>query len=326
MLNAVEMLKLPPVPHSPTTAMSTDPGAADAPPSYEDVAADDANGMMQPTILVLAGQSIHAESAGSAALYQMNRGIASLSHATTEVEFERVEQLVKKGADGGPSVKPRPRHIYNLKLVRNATGSLEPLSSESPEYFIKAVSSRTIGTMGLKKSLFRPRWKALPVDTSGKNSKRGLPQFVKDGAPPFELHLKSERYEWTDGDGNAIAVEDDRGDQHLLVVTASLRRHTMDALVALWCCRIWQYSADHREKIHEGADGGKLTTSCQFYGRSKSLIWSSEKETQTSPGIGQSVAVPNIGIITTTRTERRGRYCCAVNETTNLEDQTAGAL
>src|SRR3569833_30851 len=240
--------------------MSAVAGAAEQQPSYDDAA--DAGGgaddMVQPAILVLAGQSIHAETADSAPLYQLNRGIASLTQATREVEFERVEHTVRTGPDGGPAIRPRPRHLYMLHHPNGAPGSLEQLPSDSPRYYARSVSRRTAGDFGIRKSRLRARWKALPVDVSGKKSDRGLPQFVQDAAPLFEIQHKNGRYEWTDGEGKAVALEDEGEDQHRLIITAEMSRKMVDVLVALWCCRIWQYSADHSERIHEGMEGGEF--------------------------------------------------------------------
>ncbi|KAJ0114095.1 hypothetical protein J7T55_007929 [Diaporthe amygdali] len=239
---------------APTTAVPS----VDQPPSYDEVI-----DVCQPTILILAGQSIHAESAESAPLYQLNRGIASLTHATQNVEFQRVQYTVKTTSGGEPAVKPRERHVYNLKHNHKVPGGLDSWPSESPNYFIESVSSTTreAGTLGLKKSRFpgRKQWRVLPVDRSGKNSKHeyGLPTFIKDAKPVFEINHRKACYEWTDAEGTAVAVEDEGEGTHRLIVTASLPRKTMDALVALWCCRMWQYSADNTEKIHEGFGGGK---------------------------------------------------------------------
>ncbi|KAI3394327.1 hypothetical protein diail_2879 [Diaporthe ilicicola] len=229
----------------------------DKPPSYDEVI-----DVCQPTILILAGQSIHAESADSAPLYQLNRGIATLSHATQSVEFQRVQYTVRTTSGGGPAVKPRERHIYNLRHIAKVPGGIDSWPSESPHYFVESVSSTTreAGTLGLKKPRFlgRKPWRVLPVDLSGKNSKHkyGLPTFVKDAKPVFEITHTKAGYEWSGGEGQAIAVEDEGEDLHRLIVTASLPRKTMDALVALWCCRLWQYSADNKEQIHEGMEGG----------------------------------------------------------------------
>lgn len=223
----------------------------DRPPLYDAVV-----DVCQPTILILAGQSIHAESADSAPLYQLNRGIASLTHATENVEFQRVQYSVKTTSGGEPAVKPRDRHIYNLKHKHRVPGGRDSWPSESPSFYIESVSSSTkeAGTLGLKRSRFpgRKQWRVLRVDRSGKNSKNGygLPTFFKDAEPVFEINLTKTGYEWTDGEGKAVAIEDDGEDMHRLIVTASLPRKTLDALVALWCCRMWQYSADNTESVY----------------------------------------------------------------------------
>ncbi|KAL1863905.1 hypothetical protein Daus18300_008054 [Diaporthe australafricana] len=249
--------------------------SADKPPSY-----DEAIDVCQPTILILAGQSIHAESADSAPLYQLNRGISTLSHATQNVEFKRVQYTVRTTSAGEPAVKPRERHVYNLKHEHKVPGGIDSWPSESPYYFIQSVSSTTrdAGTLGLKKSRFpgRKQWRVLPVDLSGKNSKHayGLPTFYKNAEPIFEINNRKVGYEWTDGEGKAVAVEDEGEDTHRLIVTASLPRTTMDALVALWCCRMWQYSADNKAPVHEGVEGlrRKLNLSRDLPGRGSNII------------------------------------------------------
>ncbi|KAH8756283.1 hypothetical protein F5883DRAFT_649441 [Diaporthe sp. PMI_573] len=251
---------------APATAAPT----ADNPPVYDEVI-----DVCQPTILILAGQSIHAESAESAPLYQLNRGVASLTHSTSNVEFQRVQYTVKTTSGGAPTVKPRDRHIYNLKHNHTVPGGLQSWPSESPNFFIQSVSSTTkeAGTLGLKRSRFpgRKQWKALPVDLSGKHSKNdyGLPTFVKNAEPLFEINHKEAGYEWTDGEGKAVAVEDEGEDTHRLIVTASLPRKTLDALVALWCCRMWQHSADNTESIYGGREAllKKLSLSRELPGR-----------------------------------------------------------
>jgi hypothetical protein len=181
------------------------------------------------------------------------------------VEFQRVQYTVKTTSGGEPTVKPRDRHIYNLKHNHTVPGGLQSWPSESPNFFIQSVSSTTkeVGTLGLKRSRFpgRKQWKALPVDLSGKHSKNdyGLPTFVKNAEPLFEINHKEAVYEWTDGEGKAVAVEDEGEDTHRLIVTASLPRKTLDALVALWCCRMWQHSADNTESIYGGREACKHT-------------------------------------------------------------------
>lgn len=236
-------------------AMSTEDAAATdlgKPPSYDDLD-------FQPTILVLAGQSIHAESADTETLYKMNRGISSLTHATQQVDFEGVERAVRTTVNDEPTIKTRDRLIYILRHQKSTPGGLEPLPSDSPPYYIEAVSSRTrpVGNLGLKRSRFRKHWKVLPVDISGKNSKWKLPQFLKDSGPMFEIKYNKDRYEWMDRGGKAVAIEDELDNQHRLIITASLPRQVVDVLVAMWCCRMWEYSAEHTKRVEEGMEGGE---------------------------------------------------------------------
>ncbi|KAG8166014.1 hypothetical protein KVR01_004566 [Diaporthe batatas] len=224
---------------------------ADGPPQYDAVV-----DVCEPTILILAGQSIHAESADSAPLYQLNRGIATLTHTSHNVELQRVQYSVKTTPGGEPAVKPRDRHIYNLRHEHKVPGGYDSWPSESPNFYIEPVSSTTkeAGTLGLKRSRFpgRKHWTVLRVDKSGKHSKKdlGLPTFYRNTKPVFEIDHKKGGYEWTDGEGKAVAIEDEGEDTHRLIVTASLPRKTLDALVAMWCCRMWQYSADNTESVY----------------------------------------------------------------------------
>ena len=203
--------------------MSFDYTSPENPPSYD----DDDDELWEPTILVLADLTVHAESVDSAPLYRLNRAVASITQSTKQVEFERVERTVK-GSTDEPVVRPRSRHIYNLKYMRNPPGSLEPMPSESPQAYIQAASRQvTISSVGLKK-------------------------------PRFQIQEKDGKDQWTDSDGNAVAVEDHGDGQHRFIITASLHRDTIDALVALWCCRIWQHSAEHAKSLDEGMDGGEF--------------------------------------------------------------------
>lgn len=232
----------------------------DQPPPYDDPEENDVNKTLQPTIYVLSGQSIHAESADAAPLYQLNRGVAKLTYATSEVELKRVDRAVKTDGYGEPTIRPRARHIYDLRYIKGIFGTPQSLPSDSPPFFVQAISRKELGHFALKKSHMRSHWKALPVDPTGKSSRYKLPAFRKDASTIFEIRRKNGRYEWTNPNGDAIAFEDGGEDQHRLIVTTPLPRETVDALVALWCSRLWQYSAENEEPIYSGMDGGKFTS------------------------------------------------------------------
>ncbi|KAI1819439.1 hypothetical protein F4861DRAFT_546830 [Xylaria intraflava] len=244
--------------------MSTELETVDGLPSYTEAAAigpttgsvnDD---LIQPTILLLAGQTIHAQTTSSAPLYHLDRGIASLSRATSKVTLERVESTVRTNSDNEPSLRDRRRHIFTLEHSWTVYNSLP---SNCPRFFARAASKRALGHVGLKKARLRSAFTALPLDVAGTDNKLGLPGFDKDAQPLFELHKSDGRWEWADKDGSAIAVEYDADDTHRLIVTAPLPRVTMDALVALWCCRLWEYSAEHTEEPEHGMDGSELPLS-----------------------------------------------------------------
>lgn len=210
-------------------------GTTASAPSYAEAVSDAADDVLQPAILVLDGQSIHAESDPTVHLYEVNRGIAHLGPATSIVEFARMER-------SAGSAKQRSRHIYNL---HHQQPPLRVPSAQRAEYFIQAVAApaRRLGHLGLKeaRALGAEYWSALPVDMKGW-AELDRPPFVADAAPVLEAHHRQGAWKWIDSEGHDVAMEYDSDQEHRLLVTASLQRETLDALVALWCCRVWQQS------------------------------------------------------------------------------------
>jgi hypothetical protein len=88
-------------------------------------------------------------------------------------------------------------------------------------------------------------WTALPVDMKGW-TEVNWPPFMADAAPVLEAHHRLGACKWTDGNGHDVAMEYDSDRERRLLVTASLQREMLDALVALWCCRLWQRSVDRQ--------------------------------------------------------------------------------
>ncbi|KAK3935256.1 hypothetical protein QBC46DRAFT_54906 [Diplogelasinospora grovesii] len=228
--------------------------APESPPSYNRYP-DDANDTWQPTIFVLNKKSIHAESADSPPLYKLSVGCSEfgLTQAVTsqvELELKRLERTaLTSKTTGETTISTRQRHIYNLNQIKDACGGLD-----TPLYFIQATTSEfTLGDIGLKKlsSLYLRGWKALPVEVSG-----NLRPSFKDGSPLFNISQRGDdgrRYEWADAVGKPIAVQEVEGeDQHRLVVTVTLQRELMDALIALWCCRVWQSSFERAARVYQG--------------------------------------------------------------------------
>ncbi|KAL1906058.1 hypothetical protein Sste5344_008169 [Sporothrix stenoceras] len=204
------------------------------------------NDIVQPTILVLDGQAIYAETDPSTHLYEVNRGLASLGEATLAVEFTRFEQRA------GHSTNRRERHIYNLRRkpppmhLRRVTGVRNHEKGQhnknTPDYFIQSVAapSRRLGHLGYQttNSIRGGQWSAtvLPVDMKGW-AERDCPPFVDGTAPVFTARQRQGACKWMLGDGadvdsaQDVAMEyDSELAVHRLLVTAPLTRENLDAL------------------------------------------------------------------------------------------------
>ncbi|KAH8906674.1 hypothetical protein BR93DRAFT_927514 [Coniochaeta sp. PMI_546] len=209
-----------------------------SPPSYAEAVSHKSDDLLPPVILVLDGQSIYAESNPTINLYEVNRGITSLGRATLNVKFERIER-------SAGSTNQRSRHIYDL---HHTPSLVRAPSTQYAEYFIEALAAsvRRPGHLGFKTSHGIPEdWTALPVDMRGW-SELHCPPFVADATPVFEAHHREGVCKWLDGNGDDVAIEYDSDQHYRLLVTASLPRHMRDALVALWCCRLWQQSVNQQ--------------------------------------------------------------------------------
>ncbi|KAJ3473048.1 hypothetical protein NLG97_g10547 [Lecanicillium saksenae] len=244
--------------------MSDEIESGPLPPSYREVIEEKESDVIPPSLLSVDGQSITTQASQdepAAIAYQLNRGISSLSHATSEVTFER---LVVPQNDSDEkavaSASRRKRHIYNLKYIHRAPGGLEGVPSDSPHYYVEAVSSRTkLGSLGIKKSTLRKQWKAIPLDMSGKNSSYKLPQFIKSADAAFTLSIKDDQFIWTDAQGTTVAEEalgDGEQPAPNLQVKVAMPRNYLDLLAALWCCHVWQQSADGQGQVQSRLDSG----------------------------------------------------------------------
>ncbi|XWX01891.1 hypothetical protein V2A60_009920 [Cordyceps javanica] len=320
------------------------------PPSYDSCIAASASAsasggtLQEPILLVLSGQAILGGSAAAPPLYEMNRGVANLGHATSCVELTRVERTIHDGGDNGgssssssmpvtctdakqavdvkeeeegspgvdndgeeedgereklllseeeegektlpmttsapapapsPRIKVRRRHIMDLVHPTNKGGTatgLAETASGAPAYYAKPRTRTTHGgAWGLRKTPMRSRrWQVLPVlDTAPRH---GEARYEDKGKPLFRVAAASGggkgsgAYEWTDADGGetlAVEEEDEEGrgqedggrkKEYRLRTTRPMERNVLDALVAMWCCRIWEESAASQPDVYEGMD------------------------------------------------------------------------
>ena len=227
--------------------------------SHDDVLDDPT---VEPTIFILAGQAIHAETAYSPAAYELNRAVATLTKSTEKVEFQRVDQVISAASsDGAPTVKSRRRHLYDLRrtVKQPRIGfSRSRSNSDAPEYYIHSMSSRrTLGHVGLSKSRhggFAAGFTAVPVSVATTSQAR----FAEHKPPLFALRRTKDRSQWVAADGDeTVAIEDAADEQQRLILMKAMPRKEVDALVALWCCSIWQDAAERAEEARHEVGGSK---------------------------------------------------------------------
>ena len=270
-----------------TESMATDTsdlGDPGLPPAYDEEAPDagqQGDEMQQPAILIISGQSIYAESANSPELYKLNRGVTSLSYSTPNVEIKRVERTVQKSSYD-PTIKQRERHIYNIaNTLQGMRGNIVTVEEGKPRIYVSPVSSRITlgkhfafrrvsGFSSLRKRMgslssgssssasAKTEWQAVSLK---KTASSDVPMYYdeKDGAGSggvvlFEIRQpdkKENRVEWVDSEGNSVAFEEGEREEPTMVVTKAMRRVELDALVALWCCRVWERSAEELPSVYE---------------------------------------------------------------------------
>ncbi|KAM3533912.1 hypothetical protein MY4038_002790 [Beauveria bassiana] len=237
---------------------------APAAPPYEEVQShdddnDDDNATVEPTIFILAGQAVYAETIDSPPAYELSRAVATLTKSTEKVEFERLDQVLSAAAPDSSSAAASPtirrrrrrrRHLYDLRRTPKQPRlglARSRARSDAPEYYLHSHSSRrTLGHVGLAKARsggWATGFHAVPVHVAAATTSRA--RFA-DGAPPlFALRRdKGGRSRWVAADGEeTLAIEDASDRQRRLILTRALPRKEVDALVALWCASIWQEAA-----------------------------------------------------------------------------------
>lgn len=238
------------------------------PPSYEPHQQHEVqdNAIVGPTIFVLAGQSIHAKTPDSPPVYELSRSVAILTKATEKVEFERLDLTVHgTSAEGviAPVIRYRRRHLYDLRrtVKKPRIGlSRSRANSDAPEYYIHSLSRRTLGHVGLSKFShggFPAGFSAVAVQVKGSQVR-----LVNRDKPLFRLQRSEHRSHWVSVESeDVLAIEDAADNQKRLIFMKPMPRKEVDALVALWCCRIWQSAAARAEVARREAGGSKLLCS-----------------------------------------------------------------
>lgn len=241
---------------------------APAAPPYEAQSHDDDNATVEPTIFILAGQAVHAETIDGPLAYELSRAVATLTKSTEKVEFERLDQILTAAAPADDDSNPPPptrrlrrRHLYDLRRTPKQPRlglTRSRARSDAPEYYLHSQSSRrTLGHVGLAKARsggWPAGFRAVPVHVATSQAR-----FAADDTPLFALRRdKGGRSRWVAADGEeTLAIEDAADRQRRLILTRALPRKEVDALVALWCASIWQEAAVRADEELRGVKDSK---------------------------------------------------------------------
>ncbi|KAI1122630.1 hypothetical protein F5Y10DRAFT_253652 [Nemania abortiva] len=213
------------------------------PPPYDGPERYDATDTIHPVILVLAGRYIHSESTSSPVLYELDHDVSFLSRAEHKVVFWRHERRVRTssqhggGGGGGVRTSSYQRHLFNLESPHAVT------STSKYAFFLTSVSRKALGNVGLLKKKKTPSVPRLGGGFRVMQISRG-PAAAGEDEELFEITRKDGRYEWWEGDGRRVAIEDTAANGQLkMIITTALPRQRADVLVAMWCLRLWHDAA-----------------------------------------------------------------------------------
>lgn len=225
--------------------------AYNPPPTSVDAGDEASKEVVDPAVLLLAGEYILGESAASMPLYQLSRSVISFSpKQDSTVIFERVEHQLPEKATSTEPTKQRNRCLFYL---------VHPLGAEYqtdiPAYYITSMSPGMIGNIQFETSKPRFQKKEFRALLSANKSASDRSLFDKKAQQQLLFSVKpkwmGDRYKWTDPNGGEIAFEDSKDDQYKLVVTAHMQREMRDALAAMWALRLWHDTAECRQAKRE---------------------------------------------------------------------------
>ncbi|KAH6660521.1 hypothetical protein BKA67DRAFT_653694 [Truncatella angustata] len=134
-------------------------------PGYEEKPDDVEDQKIGPIDLVFSNHHVVAVSAsdhGLQPLYELNRGMATLSNSTTTVTFSRLDHAVRETAAGDPRVRERKRRLYDMEHTKGSLfakyalkqthlrGHDASMFKDVPPFWCKNVSRTTVGDVGLR--------------------------------------------------------------------------------------------------------------------------------------------------------------------------------
>ncbi|KAK7457727.1 hypothetical protein Landi51_01860 [Colletotrichum acutatum] len=211
----------------------------DLPPDYT-VDAGTVSENLPPDTLRLAGRFVHSantRNADAPGIFEINHQIDFLRETDRLVEFSRIDYSIKRRLNESnhlPEIVTNSRHIFNLERP-------PAILQETFPYYIKPTSRSGLGSIGLKfLKVGKSECKAWLV---GRRKASDRTEYYEARELLFDVRRNNQVFDWLDGNGTRIAVEESKSGMYSLNILVSLDRAMRDALAAVWCTRLWYVRA-----------------------------------------------------------------------------------
>ncbi|KAI2781030.1 hypothetical protein F4815DRAFT_493062 [Daldinia loculata] len=204
--------------------------------------------VLEPTTLVLKNQYIAPETEPTNWLYQIGWDVTAIPQKATSITFEKIENTESLEVGSSTSIKSHNRHIFYLAHPLGAQ-----YRADFPPYYLTSVSGDTLGNISLETSKSRLGKIIFKVLVSSGRSWTDNPLFHENAELLFNVKQKwaNGHYIWTNSNNKQVAYEDNKYDQHRLVITASMKTDIRDALVATWCLKLWHDTSESSQAKRE---------------------------------------------------------------------------
>lgn len=226
------------------------------PPAYEEEDGDKPSDMIEPLLLsftnkVIARLPQTLQDDEPLEMYTLSWDFLHNPRYGRDVDLQRVVRTLKTTSAGDPKVRLRERLAYAIRCLSEPTVAAE-LSTivNTPRAWVSKASRSAMGSFGLKPASLWRKKGAFKAVKLMKGTPKAVGQVGLEQPPVFDKGEKKPLFEiskdgvWTDADGQVLArAEDGEGSEKRLITNVHMRRDVLDALVALWCCRIWAAEA-----------------------------------------------------------------------------------
>lgn len=228
-----------------------DPEPLEPPPAYEQVVEDPPKYKIEPSVLVLDGESIHDEASPKTPLYRLSRKVTIVIPNKSSIKFERIEHVPPQKDESTARPTERRHHMFYLVHPSNAR-----YRTDVHPYYMTAKKPSMLGNVRLEAATSRLQKTEFKALLSAGRSAADDPLFDENDGKKVLFSAKPRwmggRCNWTDTKGKELAFEDGKGEKPRLIITTAMEVDVRDALVAIWCLKVWR---DTNETLAAKMDG-----------------------------------------------------------------------